>query len=464
MEDMKRSIAIPIKETIPQGITHDEKTEVEDPKIEEMKAQIREMYDGIFAQQIVNKFTEVLQKEAFDLKNLLDDVLDIRNSVVFDAFREIDDYIHYKNDREYVYQRIVDEIRDIILRIGVSSDSFNITGFEYRVTNEEVARQSIFLTTHCPKLYQHLMGIGKTSTISDLSYSDANQWAPKVEGKSLCIAKTVDAKNRKPIMYWLLMLFSKERSGNYRNEIITKEWKYNVVNWWEDNSYCQWIVSNFPNMAENMRAGLTDLVKRTLPPINYNHALFPIICDRLNDFARYALAFQQVAYRIQRQMKKNVFNAVPIQLDYWIIPRLTRARDMNQSIFFGQNDTYSEPKYLKVAEDGDYGGDIWDIEALLTHKKLGYRKDVDYFVDYVPHDFGVLHRSTLFGMIKRHHLLLSDDEQKKRMNRYIIIIDRRDRDNVANKELRNTNWNHGTRADRPDKIYMIGPKQYRNEQ
>eukprot|EP01083_Nonionella_stella_P199501 731501_1 len=437
--------------------------DADDTKIEEIKTEIKRMFDAILAQLIVDKFTEVLEEQDFDLESLVDDVHDIKNSEVFDAFHEID-YKDDTNDANRVYQNVVDEIRDIVLRIGQGGLDFNIFGFQYHVTKEEVKRQSKFVTTHCRKVYQHLMGIAATLTSSDLSHSDDNRMAPKVEGKSLCIAKSVDAKNGKPIMYWLLMLFSKERSGNYRNEIITKEWKYNVVNWWEDNSYCQWIVSNFPNMAENMRAGLTDLVKRTLPPINYNHALFPIICDRLNDFARYALAFQQVAYRIQRQMKKNVFNAVPIQLDYWIIPRLTRARDMNQSIFFGQNDTYSEPKYLKVAEDGDYGGDIWDIEALLTHKKLGYRKDVDYFVDYVPHDFGVLHRSTLFGMIKRHHLLLSDDEQKKRMNRYIIIIDRRDRDNVANKELRNTNWNHGTRADRPDKIYMIGPKQYRNEQ
>eukprot|EP01083_Nonionella_stella_P222094 792841_1 len=103
VETTETSILIPIKETIPRRITHDEKTELteaKDPKIEEIKTEIKRMFDEIFAQQIVNKFTEVLQKEAFDLKNLLDDVLDIRNSVVFDAFREIDDYIHYKNDRE----------------------------------------------------------------------------------------------------------------------------------------------------------------------------------------------------------------------------------------------------------------------------------------------------------------------------------------------------------------------------
>eukprot|EP01083_Nonionella_stella_P306322 1072404_1 len=159
-----------------------------------------------------------------------------------------------------------------------------------------------------------------------------------------------------------------------------------------------------------MRAGLTDLTKRAVRPLHPNHALFPIICDRVNDFARYALAFQQVAYRIQRQMKRNEFNAVPIQLDYWIIPRLTRAPKMNQSVFFGHNMTYTEPQYLGVAEDGNYAGDIWDIEALLTHRKLGYIRDVDYFVDYVPGNFFAL-QYILFGMIKRHHLL--------RMNRYI---------------------------------------------
>eukprot|EP01083_Nonionella_stella_P068796 182936_1 len=248
-------------------------------------------------------------------------------------------------------------------------------------------------------------------------------------------------------------------------------------------------------MAQNMRAGLTDLTKRTLPPMNYNHALFPIICDRVNDFARYALAFQQVAYRIQRQMKKNVFNAAPIQIDYWIIPRLTRARDMNQSIFFKQRYAQqNKPKYLKLAEDGDYGGDMWDIEALLTHRKLGYIKDVDYFVGYAPRDIEDLQHNVLFDMIKKHHL------HQRGRNRYIMIIDRRDRDNIDHQELCNTNWrddpkefermissiemainfNVELRAlnivsnviwriaeysiGRGDKIYMIGPKQYRNEE
>merc|ERR1719242_2807103 len=114
------------------------------------------------------------------------------------------------------------------------------------------------------------------------------------ESKSLCIAKAIDWKNKLPFLYWIFMLFLKERNAKYRDGLCRNE-GYDSNQWFAENAYCQWIKKKNKCMAEHIEIGLAELIKRLLLPINYHFGLFPVICDKMSDFVKYAIAFHKVA-------------------------------------------------------------------------------------------------------------------------------------------------------------------------
>ena len=211
--------------------------------------------------------------------------------------------------------------------------NFNILLFDFDIKIEDVQNTAKFVTEHCQSLYKHLMGVAKELNYSDLSdtnnhrnnhrnnqrnKSRQNTEEKEFESKSLCIAKSVGGKNGKPLLYWLFMLYLKERSTKYRDQIIDTKDGYDSNQWWSENKYSQWIQKKHPVIAEHIKGGLAELIKRLLLPINYHHTLFPVVCDRLNDFVEYALAFHNVAHRIKLAMNNKVnegkFEAAPVQI------------------------------------------------------------------------------------------------------------------------------------------------------
>ncbi len=109
-------------------------------------------------------------------------------------------------------------------------------------------------------------------------------------------------------MLWLLNLYSQERARKYRYRELEPSKGYTPLDWWADpnNKYSKHVKKMQPIMAKHITSGLTDFIKRLLPPMNFNHTLFPVICDRLDDFLQYALAFHDIAYNIQTDMKHDV--------------------------------------------------------------------------------------------------------------------------------------------------------------
>eukprot|EP01083_Nonionella_stella_P258561 883612_1 len=102
---------------IVMGGPFEEKGQATAPAIEKIITEIRKMYDPAFAQHIVDKFTEVVNEECYDLESLVEDKL-----------KEI----HYKDARHY--HQVVREIRDVILRIEESPTHSDLirSDFQYQ--------------------------------------------------------------------------------------------------------------------------------------------------------------------------------------------------------------------------------------------------------------------------------------------------------------------------------------------
>eukprot|EP01084_Bolivina_argentea_P224724 379932_1 len=97
----------------------------------------------------------------------------------------------------------------------------------------------------------------------------------------------------------------------------------------------------------------------------------------------------------------------PIQIDFWIIPQMTKRLE-----------------YLPL--------EIGNIENVLTHSKLGYMKDEDFFVMDQPKDFFQGYEQTqrtMLGVLRKHK------NWNERRNRYIFIVDRRHPKNMNNTKL-----------------------------
>eukprot|EP01084_Bolivina_argentea_P155437 270865_1 len=88
---------------------------------------------------------------------------------------------------------------------------------------------------------------------------------------------------------------------------------------------CQWMEKTHPHIARYIKEGVTQLTKRSLIQINYNLKICGVIYDRLDDFAKYVITFHEVAHRIKRLTNKGQLNVTPIQIDYYIIPQMSKG-------------------------------------------------------------------------------------------------------------------------------------------
>eukprot|EP01083_Nonionella_stella_P235154 827167_1 len=285
-------------------------------------------------------------------------------------------------------------------------------------------------------------------------------------GKSLYIAKSIDYKTGKPLMYWLLNRFSQERLAKYKTYLSQQRLqlgrigshRYTMKEWWSENDFTQSIEHNNPSSAFHIQAGLSEMVKRAMPPMindqHYDPVNYPLINDCLDDFAAYACVFNQVACYVAA-------DHLPIQLDYWIIPQMMAQPPMGRSpIRLNMGRSNHTPKkhekhFMGLGFEPTNRTEllIWDIEDLLKNQ---YIKNHDYYTVHVD----ITDPSStekLCGLLSRHF-----KEGGHRGHRYIFIIDRRHPENIEHKNLNNipdiTKKKHWF-----DKVYLICPKEYRNE-
>eukprot|EP01084_Bolivina_argentea_P047804 88122_1 len=421
------------------------------PKIKEIESAILNGFAHGIAVQILKVFITTVYEEGFDDESLKDDLEgdDFTNSTILHRLASINEIANV--DENLRHNQL--KLKQIILSVfNYISYIINIKLFNYNVTKENVKEAVEFLTKYCQNIYKHLMGVAKHLKESDLANpaqqnNDSSNRSgggrggraggrsgAKTEGTSLSIVKAFDYINRKPITLWLLNLYSQERARKYRNGELLPSVGYTPGQWWKDpnNKFSKYVKKIHPTMATHIEAGVTDFIKRLLPPMNFNYNLFPVICDRLDDFFQYALAFHDIAFNIKNEMKFSAnkkngtgkFQA-PIQIDFWIIPQMTKGsvmkvkpydiKELNgrseQKQKQSNNDIDKPPQYLTL--------EIGDIEDILTNPKLGYMKDEDFFVMDQPDDFFQGYEKTQRAMLA---MLRKPKNWNERGNRYIFIV------------------------------------------
>eukprot|EP01083_Nonionella_stella_P313932 1129022_1 len=205
------------------------------------------------------------------------------------------------------------------------------------------------------------------------------------DGKSLSIGKAIDIKNCKPIMFWILNLYSTERWMELKEEYML-HYAFTANNWWQQNKYCAWIEKTNPCVAKHINGAIAELCKRALPPMMLDYRKAPLICDELGEFVDYSCVFHRMIHRVAKR-------TAPIQIDFWIIPHMTMTNGTNHR--------------FKL-----------HIEQALNTRH--YRKDDDYFVMNVKNT-SQLDRD-MYHLLAKHKAWV---EKQLHGNRYIFIIDRR---------------------------------------
>eukprot|EP01084_Bolivina_argentea_P047802 88119_1 len=415
------------------------------------KKQVTKIYGEAIAAKILAKMNTIIAEKKFDIETLVEDVQQIDSSELLNGLDEFKWSFNMNKHEMYVMKS---ELQQIIKNSKISKPYFNIVLFNFNITKHDVESTTAFINKHCPAFYSNLVGIAKTVTDCELlNGSKLNQKQSNFVSKSLCITKSVDNKNVQPFTYWLLLLYSKERTSKYSLGYLNLKHGYTCNDWWLDNQYCQWMEKTHPIIATYIKVGIGELSKRTLISINYDYTLFPIICDRLNDFAKYAILFHNVAHCIKKLISKGELNISPIHLDYLIIPQMTKTHTNAKSFDVCELKTNYDYNKLTVNKDDE----IWDIENILQDNRFGYVKEKNYYVEKVA-PFGKTVKQ-LCNLISR---FCQSNIKEQRRNRFIFIIDRRHPENIRNKNLSQKPCVE-TKKTWPDTLYMIAPKRCRNE-
>eukprot|EP01083_Nonionella_stella_P102691 292316_1 len=161
--------------------------------------------------------------------------------------------------------------------------------------------------------------------------------------------------------------------------MLKKEDSYDIhKHWWKDNKFMQWIQSSesplSSDMAGHIQSALEEVAKRYLPALKCNYHMAPIICDRVNDYALYALGFHDLVHDLKEKMdpgtqdceckmyesdececeQKREYDVAPLQLDVVILPQMTRSPDPGKSPITLSGFQQKVPKtcdYLKLSEE-----------------------------------------------------------------------------------------------------------------
>ena len=258
------------------------------------------------------------------------------------------------------------------------------------------------------------------------------------------------------------------------------------------NGYYNFVKSQNQESAECLADAIESIQARALPQINLNHNADATIFDSFDIFVKYYCAMNQFIFQfitMPHQRRKNDEEAkneqpehLPLQLDFWIIPRLIKTNVHNDYMV---GDDINDFKYDQFDDDDDaddggdvypmengggniqnFGknnqrsGDIWDLETNL--KESGYVEGEDYWtyiaaIDDNDGHINVTNNYNMQQIIKNLRSLWQQNENWKSMRykRYILIIDRRNPQQIAAKKMiddthKDQSWN--------DKMYLIMPK------
>ena len=271
----------------------------------------------------------------------MEDIEDEDNSILLDL-KTIKEISSHSSEMEAVMALTQNKsmLRQIILKAFKQFPDFDITKFDLSINEEDrvyIDKAIEFFSKYCEGIYHHLHGIAHQLDENDFSNDyiirkfkedSANRHSnrmqsidkdgkpkAKLDSKALAMMKGVDFKNNRSISFWLANLYSKDRAKMFREGKSKARDSFHPGEWWRNNKYGEF-VKQWPRTFDLIEAAIKDFNNRILPPMNFNCTVFPIICDKLNDFAEYAVMFEEIAYTIKRNMitRKDKYPPPPVQI------------------------------------------------------------------------------------------------------------------------------------------------------
>eukprot|EP01084_Bolivina_argentea_P207217 353598_1 len=389
-----------------------------------------------------------------ELTELNNDFENIEDSFIMDELIN-NTYPQYQNHRQQMFD---------ILRYIVDNyyAPFDIKLFTFKISETSWNEGWNECKRSIGSLFRNKIGFDKIHTVDE------------TDDLALCKTKTLDFENRFPILMSLVDLYARYRADT--NMIFWEKNSFTPKNRHSD-SYCTLTISQWLQksafygclrkqnhyMYNSIKHALDSIYKRVLPPFNFNHQIGHTIFDSFDIFTKYLCAMNNFVHKFIYDQN------LPIQIDFWIIPRLTKAyvnqtlipQDINdvKTPFIDEDDTknldslFGKTQELGLNTSTD-GTKIWDLQNNLH--AAGYVQGENYWRAEIKRG----DMCSVEILVKNMHKLWDNiDLVDMRYKRYILIIDRRNPNHIKNKKMiddthKNQTWN--------DKMYLILPK-HKNE-
>eukprot|EP01083_Nonionella_stella_P096664 271786_1 len=319
---------------------------------------------------VITAFKSVVEEEKFTFEDIRSDVEEYDDSKIVGYLQF---YVHEETELRAIHL--------ILQFLTCNTRPFEIKSFDWNINGDDLKRAE----ERMPSLYLNVL---RPST-----------------HPSLFVAKAVDHKNFKPIVYWLLQEYLSDRASVAKYKLHSqksgfKRWKhqYSMMDHWKRNKYCQYIERTYGKTARFVQSALTQICKQVIIPMVYpDYRSSSFIWDDMTVYVKYAIAFHNLALRINRSLAQCRIMA-PIHLDYWIVPRQVLS-DRNRFTLEG------------------------DIKSMIS--QLGYIEGDDYITMQVDHtsciyiQLRILSQRVMAFIHNRSAVPFASQE-------FTVIIDRRD--------------------------------------
>eukprot|EP01083_Nonionella_stella_P030689 84098_1 len=435
----------------------------DDSKSDPMSAfeqKIQNLCDDIRYMVMQNISDEIADLTIHELKNMIyeqeyetiddikQDIMDTNGSLIIDVVTQ--------NAKLSPHTQAIDTC---IKRAIDGKINMNIKNFTWNVRfNNELIETTIqLLKKECHCIFLH-------------PEAPQNGGVRESDDVNLCIAKSIDIENNHPILLWLTDTFGRYRIKKHRqntqNNVPFPEddvaVNYDIAKWFEnDNPFTKYLANIYPEMSVIIKAAMASLSRRSLPIFNFQHKIFPTICDSLSMFARYTLIFHRFCHQLQ-VLSTREYPFLPVQFDVLIIPQCVYRKpaslpfeldsdDEEEDDFECKEEMYHQ--LGKAKHHGEVQNPFWTLQKYLDAD--GYAKDKDYWMTEIDER---LRPAQLQNMWDTNGAGGSD----KRYGRYVFIIDRRNPNNMQkemiNKVPFDVHKDTLSQGGWKDTVYCIKPK------
>eukprot|EP01084_Bolivina_argentea_P054487 99921_1 len=295
----------------------------------QLQPKLRSLLQTAESDQIVEYFEKICREEAYtEVQDLQGDFVDFENIDNSYILQEIiEKFDKYASKKKEIFQLIHSIIND-----GYIYDPFDLRSvdFKYRDSKESFNAAKELCLTEMEAVFK---GASKEYE------SKTDQTNEDTVDTQLIHAKALDFENRFPFLMCMIDHFSRWCCDENRRHWVNS--KYNLkpakkqeqdlhisvtqtaANWLTDIGFGKFFISKHAETAQRYGVAMQSMMNRLLPRIQLNHVLSDTIFDSLDIFSRYALAMNKFVQQLncESMVEKQFF---PCQIDFWIIPRLTK--------------------------------------------------------------------------------------------------------------------------------------------